>query len=88
VKDVAGTLILPETLGSLQPGYLLDRVMAAARANRVLSCPWAGHFFHAYTINPTYTGVNAISAARFEQLLRDIQALGYRYVDPTTVTQQ
>jgi uncharacterized protein YdaL len=88
VKDVAGTLILPETLGSLQTGYLLDRVMAAARANRVLSCPWAGHFFHAYTINPTYTGVNAMSAARFEQLLRDIQALGYRYVDPNSVTQQ
>lgn len=88
VKDIYGTLILPETLGSLQPGYLLDRIMAAARANRVLSCPWAGHFFHAYTLNPTYTGVNAITAARFEQLLRDIQALGYRYVDPNTVTQQ
>jgi uncharacterized protein YdaL len=88
VKDVAGTLIIPETLGSLQPGYLLDKVMAAARANRALRCPWAGHFFHAYTLNPQYTGTNAITPARFEQLLRDIQALGYRYVDPNTVTQQ
>ncbi len=88
VKDVAGTFILPETLGSLQPGYYVDRVLAAARANRVLSCPWAGHFFHAYTLNPAYTGPASISAANFEKMLRDIQALGYRYVDPNTVTQQ
>jgi uncharacterized protein YdaL len=88
VKDVSGTLIIPETLGSLQPGYLLDKIMAAARANRALRCPWAGHFFHAYTLNPQYTGPNAITPAQFEKLLRDIQSLGYRYVDPNTVTQQ
>ncbi len=88
VKDVAGTFILPETLGSLQPGYYVDRVLAAARANRALSCPWAGHFFHAYTLNPAYTGPASISVANFEKLLRDIQALGYRYVDPNSVTLQ
>lgn len=88
VRDVSGTLIIPETLGSLQPGYLLDKIMAAARANRALRCPWAGHFFHAYTLNPDYDGPNAITPAQFERMLRDIQALGYRYVDPTTVTQQ
>jgi uncharacterized protein YdaL len=88
VKDIAGTFILPETLGSLQPGYYVDRVLAAARANRALRCPWAGHFFHAYTLNPDYTGPASISAANFEKMLRDIQALGYRYIDPNTVTQQ
>jgi uncharacterized protein YdaL len=89
VKDIYGTLILPETLGSVQSGYLIDRVMAAARANRVLRCPWAGHFFHAYTIAPSWIGGdNYISPAQFEKLLRDIQALGFRYVDPITVVQQ
>jgi uncharacterized protein YdaL len=89
VKDVYGTLILPETLGSVQSGYLIDRVMAAARANRALRCPWAGHFFHPYTIAPDWVGGdNYITPAQFEQLLRDIQALGYRYVDPVSVVQQ
>jgi uncharacterized protein YdaL len=89
VRDIYGTLILPETLGSVQPGYLIDRVMAAARANRVLRCPWAGHFFHAYTIAPGFAGgVNYITPAQFEKLLNDIKALGYTYVDPTTVVQQ
>jgi uncharacterized protein YdaL len=84
-KDVYGTLVLPETLGSLQPGYPVERIMAAARANRALSCPWAGHFFHAYTINPQYEGENAISVRQFEQIFRDIQAMGYTYVDPLSV---
>ncbi len=88
VKDVYGTLILPETLGSVQPGYLIDRIMAAARANRALHCPWAGHFFHAYTINPQYDGPNALTATQFDRLIRDIQALGYRYVDPDSVRQR
>ncbi len=88
VKDVAGTLILPETLGSLQPGYLLDRIMAAANANKAMHCPWAGHFFHAYTLNPSYNGPNAISRAQFEKLLKDIQALGYTYIDPLSVSLQ
>ena len=89
VKDIYGTLILPETLGSLQPGYLMDRVMAAARANRAMRCPWAGHFFHAYTISPDWLGeVNYLSPAQFEKMLKDIKALGYTYVDPNTVVQQ
>ena len=88
VKDIAGTLILPETLGSLQPGYLVDRVIAAANANKAMHCPWAGHFFHAYTLNPNYDGPNAITPAQFEKMIRDIQALGYTYVDPISVKQQ
>ncbi len=89
VKDIYGTLILPETLGSLQPGYLMDRVMAAARANRAMRCPWAGHFFHAYTISPDWQGqVNYLSPAQFEKMLNDIKALGYTYVDPNSVVQQ
>lgn len=89
VKDIYGTLILPETLGSVQPGYLIDRVMAAARANRALHCPWAGHFFHAYTISPDFVGgVNYITPAQFEKMLKDIKALGYTYIDPNSVIQQ
>jgi len=88
VRDVNGTLILPENLGSVQPNYLLPMVEEAARANRVLRCPWASHFFHAYTIKPTYDGPNAYSAAQFEGFLRNIQDLGYTYVDPTTVSTQ
>ncbi len=89
VKDIYGTLIIPETLGSVEPGYLIDRVMAAARANRAMHCPWAGHFFHAYTISPDWIGGdNYITPAQFEKMLKDIKALGYTYVDPTTVSQQ
>ncbi len=89
VRDVNGTLMLPENLGSVQPNYLLPMVEEAARANRVLRCPWAGHFFHAYTINPQYDGPNAYSAAQFEGFLRYARnTLGYTYVDPTTVSTQ
>lgn len=89
VKDIYGTFILPETMGSLEPGYMVDRVLAAASANRALHCPWAGHFFHAYTISPDWIGGgNYITPEAFKQMFLDIQAQGYRYVDPTTVTQQ
>lgn len=89
VRDVNGTLMLPETLGSVQPNYLLPMVEEAARANRVLRCPWAGHFFHAYTIDPDYNGPNAYTVAQFEGFLRYVRdTLGYTYVDPTTVTTQ
>lgn len=56
VKDVHGVFVLPETMGSVQPGYMIDRLMDAAAANRALHCPWAGHFFHAYTISPDWIG--------------------------------
>ncbi len=89
VRDVNGTLMLPETLGSVQPNYLLPMLEEAARANRVLRCPWAGHFFHAYTIDPDYNGPNAYTVAQFEGFLRYVRdTLGYTYVDPTTVTTQ
>lgn len=88
VRDIAGTLLLPEDMGSVQPNYGLDKVLLAAKANRGLRCPWAGHFNHPYTLNPNYTGEGSIGAAGFEKLLRDVQALGYRYVDPASVSTQ
>ncbi|MDX2007668.1 MAG: polysaccharide deacetylase family protein [Meiothermus sp.] len=89
VRDVNGTLMLPETMGSVQPGFLLDRMLKAAQANRALRCPWAGHFNHPSTLDPANAGDEvAISAAQFEQFLRSIQALGYRYVSAGSVTLQ
>lgn len=88
VRDISGSLVLPEDMGSVQPNYGLDKVMLAAQANRGLRCPWAGHFNHPYTLNPAYTGPGSVGAAAFEKLLRDVQALGYTYVDPSTVATQ
>jgi uncharacterized protein YdaL len=86
VRDVNGTLMLPETMGSIQPGFLRDRMLLAARANRALRCPWAGHFNHPYTLDPANAGDEvAISAVELEQFLRSVQALGYRYVSADSV---
>ncbi|MCA9835723.1 MAG: DUF2334 domain-containing protein [Trueperaceae bacterium] len=86
VKDAYGSLMVPENGGSIQPNYLVSDVLEAARANRVLRCPWFGLFFHPYILDPQYDGANAVSVAQFEAMLTEIKNMGYTFVEPSKVT--
>lgn len=88
VRDVTGQLILPENMGSIEPTWPASKIVEIARANRALRCPWAGHFFHTYIIDPTYTGTEALKVDQFKKMFKDIISLGYSYQDSTTVTLQ
>jgi uncharacterized protein YdaL len=85
LRDTYGSLVIPENLGNIQANNLPAKILENARANRNLRCPWAGVFFHPYLLEPTYGGADKITPASFERLIGDLQAMGYRFVNPATV---
>ncbi|MDX2005216.1 MAG: DUF2334 domain-containing protein [Meiothermus sp.] len=85
VRDVSGTLVVPENMGSIEPNWPVAKIVEVARANRALRCPWSGHFFHPYILDPAYDGPEALSVAQFQKMFLDIKALGYTYVDSVGV---
>ncbi len=87
VRDAYGSLVIPENLGNIQENNLPAKIIENARANRNLRCPWAGVFFHPYLLETAYDGIDKVTPASFEKLITDIQAMGYKFVNPATVTQ-
>ena len=87
VRDAYGSLVIPENLGNIQENNLPAKIIENARANRNLRCPWAGVFFHPYLLEAGYNGIDKVTPASFEKLITDIQGLGYKFVNPATVTQ-
>ena len=85
VRDVSGTLVVPENLGNIQPGYLSDAILQAADANRNLDCAYASFFVHPYLLQAGYTGSDALTKQMLKKLLTDIQARGYTFVSPLDV---
>jgi uncharacterized protein YdaL len=88
VRDVSNTLVVPENMGSVEPNWPVSKILEVARANRALRCPWSGHFFHPYILDPSYDGAEALTVAQFQQMFNSIKALGYTYVDSVGVALQ
>ena len=87
VRDAYGSLVIPENLGNIQENNLPAKIIENARANRNLRCPWAGVFFHPYLLETGYDGIDKTTPAQLEKMVSDIQAMGYKFVNPATVTQ-
>jgi uncharacterized protein YdaL len=87
VRDAYGSLVIPENLGNIQENNLPAKILENARANRNLRCPWAGVFFHPYLLETGYDGIDKTTPAQLEKMVSDIQAMGYKFVNPATVTQ-
>jgi uncharacterized protein YdaL len=87
VRDAYGSLVIPENLGNIQENNLPAKIIENARANRNLRCPWAGVFFHPYLLETGYDGIDKTTPAQLEKMISDIQAMGYKFVNPATVTQ-
>ncbi|WP_139322965.1 DUF2334 domain-containing protein [Deinococcus marmoris] len=86
VRDVYGTLVLPEDLGNIQKGYLSDSLLDAAEANSVLDCAYASFFVHPYLLESGHVGPDKLSKASLTALITGIQAQGYTFVDPLDIT--
>ncbi|OLV17391.1 DUF2334 domain-containing protein [Deinococcus marmoris] len=86
VRDVYGTLVVPENLGNIQPTYRSDAVLEAAEANKGLSCAYASVFVHPYLMADNYAGADKLTKASLTALITGIQAKGYTFVNPLNVT--
>ena len=85
VRDQYGTLVVPENLGNIQVGYLSDAVLAAAEANKNLSCSYASVFVHPYLLENDYVGADKLTKASLTALIKGIQAKGFTFVNPLNV---
>jgi uncharacterized protein YdaL len=81
VRDVYGTKVLPENLGSINPepwhGYAARRpedIVAAARANLVVRDGFASFFFHPF-----------LDLRYLRQTIEGIRRLGYSFVSPASL---
>ena len=81
VRDVYGTKVLPENLGSINPeawhGYAARRpedLIAAARANLVVRDGFAAFFFHPF-----------LELRHLRQTIEGIRRLGYTFVSPSSL---
>ena len=86
VRDVYGTLVLPENLGNIQKGYLSDAVLDAAEANSRLNCAYASFFVHPYLLEDNHVGPDKLTKGSLKKLITDIQAKGYTFVSPLDIT--
>lgn len=88
VKDAYGSLIVPENLGNIQldPDYFASDIVATADANKNLSCAFASFFIHPYLFSADYTDRDRLTKDSFKKMLTDIQAKGFTFVNPNTVT--
>ena len=86
VRDVAGTVMLPENLGNVQPGYLSDAVLEAAEANKNLDCSYASLFVHPYLMQEDPSEIDSLDKAKFRALITGIQAKGFTFVSPLDIT--
>ena len=86
VRDIYGTLVLPENLGNIQVGYLSDAVLDAAEANSRLNCAYASFFVHPYLLENNHAGPDKLTRASLKKLITDIQAKGYTFVSPLDIT--
>jgi hypothetical protein len=78
VRDVYGTVVLPEDLGNYIPvGYnhnpprSADDIVATARRALVVRDGFASFFYHPY-----------LGAAQLRRIVTGIRALGYSFVSP------
>ncbi len=86
VRDINDrALVLPENTNFVSEGNLLPDILETGRANLALSCPWMGMFMHPFLLDPSFTGVNAVTPAELTQFIADVRALGYTFVTPTSV---
>ena len=81
VRDVYGSKVLPENLGSINPepwhGYAARRpedIVAAARANLVVRDGFAAFFFHPF-----------LDLDYLRRTIAGIRRLGYRFVSPASL---
>lgn len=81
VRDVYGTKVLPENLGSINPeawhGYAARRppdIVAAAKANLVVRDGFAAFFFHPF-----------LELRYLRQTVEGIRRLGYSFVSPASL---
>ena len=79
VRDVYGSKVLPENLGSVNPvrwhtyrPRLPEEILRAARANLVVRDGFASFFFHPF-----------LDLHYLKTTVRGIRALGYTFVDPS-----
>ena len=79
VRDVYGSKVLPENLGSVNPvrwhtyrSRLPEDILRAARANLVVRDGFASFFFHPF-----------LDLHYLKTTVRGIRALGYTFVDPS-----
>ena len=81
VRDVYGSKVLPENLGSVNPARwhtyqsrLPEDIIRAARANLVVRDGFASFFFHPF-----------LDLHYLKTTVRGIRALGYTFVDPASL---
>jgi len=81
VRDVYGSKVLPENLGSIAPSTwhtyksrLPNDIIRAARANLVVRDGFASFYFHPY-----------LSLEYLKRTVAGIEALGYRFVSPSSL---
>lgn len=82
VRDAYGARVVPENGGSIQAERGIPEILAAARANRALRCPWFGFFFHPEILDPGFDGEHATGVDDLAGLIGRIRAMGFRFVDP------
>lgn len=85
VRDEYGALVLPENLGNVQLNFLPAQVLAAADANRNLSCPYASVFIHPYLLADGFSGADRLTQDSLRALLQGIQARGFTFVSPLDI---
>lgn len=85
VRDVYGSVVLPENLGNETEAYnqhaarLPAEIIANAEANLVVRDGFASFFWHPYLAGGTD------GTSHLTQIVDGIKALGYTFVDPTTL---
>jgi uncharacterized protein YdaL len=75
VRDVYGSVVIPEGLGNVElqrpPGRSAADILAAARASLVVTDATASFFYHPF-----------LGLDQLRQVVEGIQAMGYRFVSP------
>jgi uncharacterized protein YdaL len=81
VRDVYGSLVLPENVGDYEPvpfhqfpAHSVAQILAAARAATVVRDGFAGVYYHANR-----------GLAPLQQIVTGLQQLGYTFVDPASL---
>ena len=82
VRDVSNGVVLPENAGFVEDASSFVRIIDVALANRALTCPRLGLFFHPSLFTRSADGTQAVTEGQFEKFIADVRALGYRFVDP------
>lgn len=91
--DVYGQRIIPETLGNIEPPEFalgpeyvrtVQDLLAAADANLVNRCANASFFYHPYLVQFPEIA-DAGGAAGLRSLVQGIEAMGYTFVQPSTL---